>query len=166
MTVWTDARIAELTKLWGQGLSCTQVAGVMGCISRNAVIGKIHRLGLNGRAYHYSKSTPEERAERKRARAKRSNDARRAERQFLRVHPIRPAKPARPAVCEEITPLGVALIDLEPESCRWPYGDGPFTFCGHLNFHGSYCASHYFASIGEGTASERAAMKVPTQVLT
>jgi GcrA cell cycle regulator len=47
---WTEARIDRLTKLWGDGLSCGQIARDLGGITRNAVIGKIHRLGLAGRA--------------------------------------------------------------------------------------------------------------------
>ena len=46
---WTDERVARLTKLWGEGLSASQIAADLGDVSRNAVIGKVHRLGLSGR---------------------------------------------------------------------------------------------------------------------
>lgn len=46
---WTDERIATLRELWEQGLSASQIAGKLGNITRNAVIGKVHRLGLSGR---------------------------------------------------------------------------------------------------------------------
>ena len=46
---WTEERIEELRKLWGEGLSASQIANTLGGVSRNAVIGKIHRLGLSGR---------------------------------------------------------------------------------------------------------------------
>ncbi len=47
---WTDDRVATLTKLWADGLSASQIAAELGGVTRNAVIGKVHRLGLSGRA--------------------------------------------------------------------------------------------------------------------
>ncbi len=47
---WTDERIEQLRRLWAEGHSASQIAGTLGGgVSRNAVIGKIHRLGLSGR---------------------------------------------------------------------------------------------------------------------
>jgi len=46
---WTDERVETLKALWGQGMSASEIAGVLGNVSRNAVIGKAHRLGLSGR---------------------------------------------------------------------------------------------------------------------
>lgn len=52
LSVWTDERVAELKKLWGDGFSCSQIAAELGCgITRNAVIGKAHRLGLSQRQH-------------------------------------------------------------------------------------------------------------------
>jgi len=47
---WTDERVDLLKKLWSEGLSASQIAGRLGGVTRNAVIGKVHRLGLSGRA--------------------------------------------------------------------------------------------------------------------
>lgn len=47
---WTDARIETLTNLWGDGLSASLIAASLGGTTRNAVIGKVRRLGLRGRA--------------------------------------------------------------------------------------------------------------------
>ena len=47
---WTDERVELLKKLWSDGLSASQIAAHMGGVTRNAVIGKVHRLGLSGRA--------------------------------------------------------------------------------------------------------------------
>ena len=48
---WTDERVELLKKLWNQGLSASQIANELGAgVTRNAVIGKVHRLGLSGRA--------------------------------------------------------------------------------------------------------------------
>src|SRR5258705_8478783 len=55
---WTDGRVELLKKLWAEGLSASQIAGELGGITRNAVIGKVHRLGLSGRAKSPSSSGP------------------------------------------------------------------------------------------------------------
>ena len=47
---WTDERVDTLKKLWLDGLSASQIAKQLGGVTRNAVIGKVHRLGLSGRA--------------------------------------------------------------------------------------------------------------------
>src|ERR1700689_3208048 len=56
---WTDERVEQLKSLWTEGLSASQIARTLGGVTRNAVIGKVHRLGLAGRA-------PRPRAERPR----------------------------------------------------------------------------------------------------
>jgi len=60
MTVitWTDERVEQLKKLWESGLSTSQIAAELGNITRNAVIGKVHRLGLSGRAKSPSSAVP------------------------------------------------------------------------------------------------------------
>src|SRR5947199_3975543 len=50
MQTWTDERVEKLKKLWADGLSASQIAGELGGVTRNAVIGKVHRLNLSGRA--------------------------------------------------------------------------------------------------------------------
>src|SRR5437870_9220446 len=55
---WTDERVETLKKLWTDGLSASQIAAELGGITRNAVIGKVHRLGLSGRAKSPSSSAP------------------------------------------------------------------------------------------------------------
>src|SRR6476660_1320546 len=47
---WTDERVEQLKALWSEGLSASQIARALGGVTRNAVIGKVHRLGLAGRA--------------------------------------------------------------------------------------------------------------------
>ena len=47
---WTEERVEQLKQLWTEGLSASQIARVLGGVTRNAVIGKVHRLGLSGRA--------------------------------------------------------------------------------------------------------------------
>src|SRR5690348_2830003 len=55
---WTDERVEQLKKLWADGLSASQIAAELGGITRNAVIGKVHRLGLSGRTKAPSSNAP------------------------------------------------------------------------------------------------------------
>ena len=73
---WTDERVETLKKLWADGLSASQIAAELGGITRNAVIGKVHRLGLSGRAKSPSSAAPRPR----KARAHSPHVARRAPR--------------------------------------------------------------------------------------
>ena len=63
MTVltWSDDRVEQLKKLWESGLSASQIAAELGNVTRNAVIGKVHRLGLSGRAKSPSTAAPRQR---------------------------------------------------------------------------------------------------------
>src|SRR5258708_28292459 len=63
MTVltWTDDRVEQLKKLWESGLSASQIAAELGNVTRNAVIGKVHRLGLSGRAKSPPSAAPRQR---------------------------------------------------------------------------------------------------------
>jgi len=58
---WSHNRVEQLKKLWEAGLSASQIAAELGNVSRNAVIGKVHRLGLSGRAKRLSSAAPRRR---------------------------------------------------------------------------------------------------------
>src|SRR4051812_6375347 len=59
---WTDERVELLAKLWSEGLSASQIAAELGGgVTRNAVIGKVHRLGLSGRGKAQAPATPRSR---------------------------------------------------------------------------------------------------------
>ena len=63
---WTDERVETLKRMWGEGQSASQIAKELGGVTRNAVIGKVHRLGLSNRAGSGTaapaKSAPKEKA--------------------------------------------------------------------------------------------------------
>jgi len=127
---WTDDRIEQLKSLWTEGLSASHIARVMGGISRNAVIGKVHRLGLAGRA-----SAP--RAERVRL----ATAPRHAMRVQLRPPPIMEEEPI---VLEDGN--FATVLTINDRMCRWPIGDpadNEFHFCGRKPKDGSpYCEAH------------------------
>ena len=59
---WTDERVETLTKMWAEGQSASQIAKELGGVTRNAVIGKVHRLGLSNRTATTEKEAPEAKA--------------------------------------------------------------------------------------------------------
>jgi len=152
--MWTEERIALLQKLWGQGYSASQIANqLQGGLTRNAVIGKIHRLG--------------KRPEGARPRATRAAAV-------AVVHPGR-----RPAAVEghraapqphqqpEWTARPFRRVDepglatsttLEAHMCRWPIGDPDekgFSFCGRASEGGRpYCQGHARLAYKNSTGSQ------------
>ena len=144
---WTDERVEMLKKLWADGLSASQIAAELGGITRNAVIGKVHRLGLSGRAKAPSSSVP-------RQRKPRAPSMFRAPRPMMRGNAAL-AMPAydydpepEPELLENIIPLGqrCTLLELDSEKCHWPIGDPgqpDFFFCGgKTGTKVPYCGYH------------------------
>jgi len=114
MQTWSDDRVELLKKLWADGLSASQIAGELGGITRNAVIGKVHRLGLSGRAKAPSSSVPRPRKPRAAA------PIFRAQRPMMRGNTALAQQPAydydiepEPQVIENIIPLGQRCTLLE-----------------------------------------------------
>jgi GcrA cell cycle regulator len=135
---WTDERVEILKKLWLDGLSASQIAKQLGGVTRNAVIGKVHRLGLSGRATPSQPQRPIFKAPRT-PRPAVSAQPRRAEQAALPT-PIA----ARPFYPEE--PGSATVLTLGAHMCKWPIGDPStdgFTFCGRRNnAEGPYCVEH------------------------
>ena len=127
---WTDERVDQLKSLWTEGLSASQIARALGGVTRNAVIGKVHRLGLAGRA-----------------------SPTRIERPRLPSAPRLNGRPhtPEPVVVEE-DPIVMedgsfaTVLTINNAMCRWPIGDpseNAFHFCGHKPKNGSpYCEAH------------------------
>ena len=129
---WTDERVELLKKLWADGLSASQIAGELGGITRNAVIGKVHRLGLSGRAKSPSSSAP--RARKPRSHMLRvARPAMRGNTALALAYDLEPEP--EPELIENIIPIGQrrTLLELNEDTCRWPIGDpasAEFFFCG------------------------------------
>src|SRR5262245_11038712 len=135
---WTDERVELLMKLGSDGLSASQIAAELGGITRNAVIGKVHRLGLSGRAKAPSSAVPRQRKARPASHvlrlsrpAMRGNTA--LARHALAVYEL-DIEP-EPQSLENIVPIGqrCSLLELSDAKCRWPIGDpgtSDFFFCG------------------------------------
>lgn len=148
---WTDDRVSRLAKLWADGLSASQIAADLGGVTRNAVIGKVHRLGLSGRAKPAGKSNAGAR-KKPAARASGGTTYNRT-----RANP-RPATLKqqtdgevlyKPKPVEDIVmPVSkqLSLMELTETTCKWPTGDPTmpgFSFCGHTNKDDKpYCEFH------------------------
>lgn len=151
---WTDERIEMLRKLWADGLSASQIATSLGGVTRNAVIGKIHRLGLSGRV-----KAPQ-RASRPRAASGAAPAANTAPVKAVSAPRVmaagalavkvveEPEAAPAPQPAAEVVPItgGVGLMDLKVSSCRWPLGDpsdDDFRYCGARCSAGdTYCRAH------------------------
>jgi len=146
---WTDERVELLKQLWGEGLSASQCAGRLD-VTRNAVIGKVHRLGLAGRA-----TTSRTRC----GFRPRSTFGRIRAPRPVHILPLKPVvaaprqakTPQKPvATLAPAAPIGDALMltvaQLDDRACRYPYGDpraSDFGYCGQHTLHRkAYCGYH------------------------
>jgi GcrA cell cycle regulator len=172
---WTDERVALLSKLWAEGLSASQIARQLGGVTRNAVIGKVHRLKLSGRA---KTTTTPNRAKKissgaddiQRTRTNATSTAQ------LRTRPVVVGNNAlktemfldgaaeqryrvseQPNIIEMPTSRRLSLVQLGERTCRWPVGDpmlADFHFCGNEPREASpYCTYH--SKLAFQPASER-----------
>lgn len=136
-STWTAERIELLRKLYDQGLSASQIAAQLGDVTRNAVIGKTMRLKLRRRGYNPNSIPAAQPTKKRRVRFVAANTNSTAIRTFVTHEPTTLDR----LRCVEVVPLGKTLIELEPDDCRYPYGDQVITFCGHPS-DGIYCPAH------------------------
>jgi len=148
---WTDERVESLKKLWSDGLSASQIAAELGGITRNAVIGKVHRLGLSGRAKAPSSATPRPRKPRTTSHMFRSMRPATRGNTALATHAVAAYEmeiEPEPEPIENIIPIGqrCSILELTDDKCHWPIGDPgqpDFFFCGGNASAGlPYCAYH------------------------
>ena len=131
---WTEEKVAKLKELWGSGKTASQIAEIIGGISRNAVIGKAHRLNLSAkiktRAATSNKSF-EDNFEEKNSKNRRGRKSR-----FKSLLIEKDFEPENPKQLEE----------LDENSCKWPIGhpdEKSFYFCGRSSLKDfSYCKLH------------------------
>lgn len=146
---WTDERVELLKKLWAEGLSASQIAAELGSITRNAVIGKVHRLGLSGRAKTVSAPAPRPRKPRP-ATETRPRPMVHGNTALAPVfQPVVEAEPEElPDPIANVIPMAdrCTILDLTEFTCRWPVGDPgkpDFFYCGsHTKIGLPYCAYH------------------------
>lgn len=148
---WTDEKVEQLIADNAKGLSSSIIGGRLGC-TRNAVIGKIHRLGLQYFGTDQSGQARRLAGKGKIKKVKAANintpPPKRTSTFAFGAPPDVPAEPYVPSDEELVVPINErkSLMDLEPNDCRWPIGDpqhADFHFCGREKIPGvSYCAHH------------------------
>jgi GcrA cell cycle regulator len=141
---WTDERVSLLKRLWGEGHTATEIAKVLGGVSRNAVIGKVHRLKLSNRV------SPIQQNKKPVTTTTIKTVSRKVERA-----PAPDASQNNVAPPEKRAEELLSLTDLKPRMCRWPVGDPRepgFGFCGDPSV-GSlpYCTTHAKAAYQAAT---------------
>ena len=149
---WTDERVEQLKKMWNEGQSASQIAKELGGVTRNAVIGKVHRLGLSNRTTGSgaAKGAPEKSATKAKATSKPAPRKSAATPETEAAPAARPAPmsaarrqiipagqplPPQPSA-NEISPEALAtqrevekkakkltLMELTERTCKWPVGD-------------------------------------------
>tara|TARA_Y100000591_G_scaffold11773_1_gene9157 strand:- start:97 stop:591 length:495 start_codon:yes stop_codon:yes gene_type:complete len=131
---WTEEKVAKLKELWGKGNTASQIAEIIGGISRNAVIGKAHRLNLSAKIktrtattnQNFDSSTNEKNIQTRKGRKSKFKS-------LIIEKDFEPENPKQ-------------LEDLDENSCKWPIGhpnEKSFYFCGRSSLKDfSYCKLH------------------------
>ena len=131
---WNEEKVAKLKELWGKGSTASQIAEIIGGISRNAVIGKAHRLNLSAKIKTRTATSNqnfENSLQEKDMKSKRSRKSK-----FKSLIIEKDFKPENPKQLEE----------LDESLCKWPLGhpnEKSFYFCGRSSLKDfSYCKLH------------------------
>ena len=131
---WNEEKVAKLKELWGKGNTASQIAEIIGGISRNAVIGKAHRLNLSAKIKARSSPNNQNLNISKSEKYTKSRRGRKSRFQSLIIE--KDFEPENPKQLEE----------LDEDSCKWPIGhpdEESFYFCGRSSLKDfSYCKLH------------------------
>ena len=131
---WTDEKVAKLKELWGKGSTASQIAEIIGGISRNAVIGKAHRLNLSAKIKTRA-ATSNQNFDNSLV-VKDTKERRSRKSKFKSLIIEKDFEPENPKHLEE----------LDENSCKWPLGhpdEKSFYFCGRSSLKDfSYCKLH------------------------
>jgi GcrA cell cycle regulator len=121
---WSHNRVEQLKKLWEAGLSASQIAAELGNVSRNAVIGKVHRLGLSGRAKSLFSAAPRWRKPHPAQHMMRvTRPIARGNTALAQVFEVE-VEPD-PVTSDNVVPMSqrLSLLELNEGTCHWPIGD-------------------------------------------
>ena len=131
---WTEEKVAKLKELWGKGNTASQIAEIIGGISRNAVIGKAHRLNLSAKIKTRTATSNENFNNTIEDKNQKNRRGRKSKFKSLIIE--KDFEPENPKKLEE----------LDEKSCKWPIGhpnEKSFYFCGRSSLKDfSYCKLH------------------------
>ena len=133
MSTWDESREAKLKELWEKGHTASQIAEILGGTTRNAVIGKAHRLKLAGRVQSKKPDKQKRQVENLQSKEEKYVSRRARFKSLLLDKNFEPENPKK-------------LEELDDKNCRWPIGhpdQKDFYFCGRTPIDGfSYCKLH------------------------
>lgn len=146
---WTEERVEQLKTLWNGGMSASQVANEMACgFTRNAIIGKVHRLKLERRSNGTATFSAGVRARKAKAHGNRNQP--KVQNIVASIQARREAPGIEPVplpVTPELKPTIDSVLGLTAHACKWPIGDPKlpgFGFCGRNPKEDSpYCERHH-----------------------
>ena len=131
---WNDEKVLKLKELWGKGSTASQIAEIIGGISRNAVIGKAHRLNLSAKIKTRTATSSQNFENSIDLKSNKIKGSRRSKFKSLIIE--KDFEPEKPKQLEE----------LDENSCKWPLGhpdEKLFYFCGRSSLKDfSYCKLH------------------------
>ncbi|MDB9739232.1 hypothetical protein OAB10_02900 [Candidatus Pelagibacter sp.] len=131
---WNEEKVGKLKELWGKGSTASQIAEIIGGISRNAVIGKAHRLNLSSKIKTRNSSSSQNFDNNSEESSSKQRRSRKSKFQSLIIE--KDFEPENPKKLEE----------LDESSCKWPIGhpeEESFYFCGRSSLKDfSYCRLH------------------------
>ena len=136
--MWTEEKVKILKDLWGKGKTASQIAEIIGGISRNAVIGKAHRLNLSAKLKNknFKENKPPKDFNSSNLESKNFGKKRLTRSRFKSLLIEKDFEPENPKQLEE----------LDEDSCKWPIGhpnENTFYFCGRKSLKDfSYCKLH------------------------
>ena len=170
---WTDERVELLRKLWSEGLSASQIAAQLGGVSRNAVIGKVHRLKLSSRGRTTAAPARQKKAVQgttvQKSVARAAATATRHVTSSIGATALQVQFDAEPVARQVLRPVQdvvvpisrrLELTQLTERTCKWPNGDPlaeDFNFCGNdVGESGPYCGYHSRLAYQPATERRRA----------
>ena len=132
---WTEEKVSKLKELWGKGNTASQIAEIIGGISRNAVIGKAHRLNLSAKIKTRTATSNQD------------FDGSSNEKNIQTTKRVRKSKFISLIIEKDFEPENPKqLEELDENSCKWPIGhpdEKSFYFCGRSSLKDfSYCKLH------------------------
>ena len=131
---WNEEKVSKLKDLWGKGSTASQIAQIIGGISRNAVIGKAHRLNLSSKIKNRNASSSQSLNNNSEEDISKQRQGKKSKFKSLLIE--KDFEPENPKKLEE----------LDESSCKWPVGhpeEKSFYFCGRSSLKDfSYCKLH------------------------
>lgn len=143
---WTDQMVEELRKMWKEGLTTGEIGKRLN-VSKNSIVGKVHRLGLSGRPSPIKKKEEEVSAPAAEKSAKPAPEPVAVPAKKKPEPELKSARSAAPKYCAcKGNKAKVGLTELDNHTCRWPVGDPKddnFHFCGKkVRIGQTYCEEH------------------------